>query len=69
MQTDSIRVLWAANGNADGTLYRVAVSTAPDPLSPAGAAAAGLIESDGGAEVVEPWFRSGPVFLYPMNVF
>ena len=38
-------------------------------LSPVGAAAAGLIESDGGAEVVEPWFRSGPVFLYPMNVF
>ena len=37
IQTDSIRVLWSANGNADGTLYRVAVSTAPDPLSPGGA--------------------------------
>jgi hypothetical protein len=38
-------------------------------LSPTGAAAAGLIESDGGAEVIEPWFRAAPVFLYPMNVF
>jgi predicted acetyltransferase len=38
-------------------------------LSPTGAAAAGLIESSGGAEVVEPWFRAGPAFLYPMNVF
>jgi predicted acetyltransferase len=38
-------------------------------LSPTGAAAAGLIESDGGAEVIEPWFRAAPAFLYPMNVF
>ncbi|MEW5907083.1 MAG: fibronectin type III domain-containing protein [Elusimicrobiota bacterium] len=38
IQTDSIRILWTANGNADGTLYRVAVSTAIDPLAPAGAA-------------------------------
>lgn len=37
VQTDSIRVLWAPNGNAAGTLYRVAVSTAADPLAPAGA--------------------------------
>jgi len=37
MQTDAIRVLWGSNGNADGTLYRVAVSTAPDPLAPGGA--------------------------------
>ena len=37
IQTDSIRVLWTANGNADGTRYRVAVSTAPDPLAPGGA--------------------------------
>ena len=38
-------------------------------LSATGAAAAGLIESSGGAEVVEPWFRAKPAFLYPMNVF
>ncbi|PKM98533.1 MAG: hypothetical protein CVU79_02590 [Elusimicrobia bacterium HGW-Elusimicrobia-3] len=38
IQTDAIRVLWTANGNADGTRYRVAVSTAPDPLAPGGAA-------------------------------
>jgi predicted acetyltransferase len=38
-------------------------------LSPASAAGAGLIESDGGAEVMEPWFRTKPAFLYPMNVF
>ena len=37
VQTDAIRVLYAPNGNAEGTLYRVAVSTAPDPLSPGGA--------------------------------
>ena len=37
LMTDSIRVLWSANGNAEGTLYRVAVSTAPDPLNPGGA--------------------------------
>ena len=37
IQTDSIRVVWTANGNADGTLYRVAVSSAPDPLAPGGA--------------------------------
>ncbi len=38
-------------------------------LSPAGAAAAGLIESDGGAEMVEDWFRAKPVFLHPLDVF
>jgi predicted acetyltransferase len=38
-------------------------------LPPTGAAAAGLIESSGGAEVVEPWFRAKPAFLYSMNVF
>ncbi len=38
-------------------------------LPPTAAAAAGLIASDGGAEVVEPWFHAPPVFLYPMNVF
>ncbi|OGR65738.1 MAG: hypothetical protein A2X31_09895 [Elusimicrobia bacterium GWB2_63_22] len=37
IMTESIRVLWSPNGNADGTLYRVAVSTAADPLNPAGA--------------------------------
>lgn len=37
LQTDSLRVLWGPNGNADGTLYRVAVSTAPDPLNPGAA--------------------------------
>jgi hypothetical protein len=37
LMTDSIRVLWSPNGNAEGTLYRVAVSTAPDPLNPGGA--------------------------------
>ena len=39
LQTDAIRVNWGPNGNADGTLYRVAVSTAPDPLSPGAAKA------------------------------
>ncbi|MDT8286037.1 MAG: fibronectin type III domain-containing protein [Elusimicrobiales bacterium] len=39
IQTDSIRIRWSANGNGDGTLYRVAVSTAPDPLNPGTAAA------------------------------
>lgn len=39
IQTDSIRMRWSANGNGDGTLYRVAVSTAPDPLNPGSAAA------------------------------
>ena len=38
-------------------------------LPATGAAAAGLVESTGGAEVVEPWFRAKPAFLYPMNVF
>lgn len=38
-------------------------------LSPTGAAAAGLIESDGGAEIVEPWFKAKPVFLHPLDVF
>ena len=38
-------------------------------LSPTGAAAAGLIESDGGAEVIEPWFRARPAFLHPLDVF
>jgi predicted acetyltransferase len=38
-------------------------------ISPADAAAAGLIESDGGAEVMDGWFRTRPAFLYPMNVF
>ena len=28
---------WSANGNPDGTLYRVVMSTAPDPLTPGGA--------------------------------
>lgn len=28
---------WSANGNSDGTLYRVYASTAPDPLTPYGA--------------------------------
>ncbi|OGR45371.1 MAG: hypothetical protein A2X35_03770 [Elusimicrobia bacterium GWA2_61_42] len=37
IQTDAIRVLWAPNGNADGTLYRVAVSSVADPLNPGGA--------------------------------
>ncbi|MFA7008369.1 MAG: fibronectin type III domain-containing protein [Elusimicrobiales bacterium] len=36
VDSGSIRFNWSAGGNP-GTLYRVAVSTAPDPLSPAGA--------------------------------
>ena len=36
----AIQFNWSANGNANpGTLYRVAVSTAPDPLNPGGAVA------------------------------
>jgi predicted acetyltransferase len=38
-------------------------------LSATGAAAAGLVESGGAAEILEPWFRAKPAFLYPMNVF
>jgi len=39
-------------------------------LSPVAAAAAGLIESSGGAaEIAEPWFRARPAFLYSLNVF
>lgn len=37
VQTDALRFVWSHNGNADGTLYRVKVSTAADPLSPNGA--------------------------------
>ena len=37
LQTDSLRFVWTANGNPDGAMYRVLVSTAPDPLNPAGA--------------------------------
>ncbi len=39
MAAESLRFNWSANGNAAGTLYRVAVSTAPDPLAPGAAAA------------------------------
>lgn len=38
-------------------------------LSPLRAAEVGLIESSGGAEVIESWFRGKPAFLYQMNVF
>jgi predicted acetyltransferase len=39
-------------------------------LSPVAAAAAGLIESSGGAaEIAEPWFRARPAFLHSLNVF
>jgi predicted acetyltransferase len=38
-------------------------------LSPLRAAEAGLIGSDGGAEVIEPWFRGRPAFVYPLNGF
>jgi predicted acetyltransferase len=39
-------------------------------LSPPRAAEAGLIEAnDGAAEVVEPWFRSRPAYLYQFNAF
>jgi|GEM_PF-1956207 len=36
---DAVRFNWLHNGNAADTLYRVAVSTAPQPLAPGGAAA------------------------------
>jgi len=39
-------------------------------LSPVAAAGHGLIESGAGAaEIVEPWFRTGPAFLHSLNVF
>lgn len=38
-------------------------------IAPTRAAEAGLIGSTGGAEIVEPWFRARPPFLYPMNGF
>lgn len=39
-------------------------------LSPTRAAEVGLIESiSGGADIVEPWFRTRPAFLYQGNVF
>jgi hypothetical protein len=34
---DTIQFNWLANGNSDGTLYRVLSSTALDPLNPSGA--------------------------------
>jgi predicted acetyltransferase len=39
-------------------------------LSPVRAAEGGLIEDTrGAAEMVEPWFRGRPAFVYPMNAF
>ncbi len=39
-------------------------------ISPTRAAEIGLIESaSGGADIVEPWFRTRPAFLYQANVF
>jgi predicted acetyltransferase len=39
-------------------------------LSPAAAAEAGLVESrNGGAEVIEHWFRTRPAFLHVLNAF
>jgi hypothetical protein len=39
-------------------------------LSPVRAAEIGLVTSTGGAaEIMEPWFRTRPVFLYQMNAF
>ena len=39
-------------------------------VSPLRAAEMGLIEStNGGADVVEPWFRTRPAYLYQMNGF
>ncbi len=39
-------------------------------LSPMRAAEAGLVEDvRGAAELLEPWWRSRPVFLHPMNAF
>jgi predicted acetyltransferase len=39
-------------------------------LGPLRAAEAGLVEdARGAAEVMEPWFRARPAYLYPMNAF
>ncbi|MEQ1834662.1 MAG: hypothetical protein ABL977_16575, partial [Candidatus Eisenbacteria bacterium] len=39
-------------------------------VSPLRAAEAGLVEDQrGAAELMEPWFRTRPVFLMPMNAF
>jgi hypothetical protein len=39
-------------------------------ISPTRAAEVGLIESiSGGADIVEPWFRTRPAFLYQANAF
>jgi len=39
-------------------------------LSPVHAAEGGLVEdARGAADIVEPWFRSRPAFLHPMNAF
>jgi predicted acetyltransferase len=39
-------------------------------LSPVAAAEAGLVDdARGAAELLEPWFRARPAFLYPMNAF
>ena len=65
----------ARPGGRDARLPRLAVPAdllgplLAGTLSATGAAAAGLIESSGGAEVVEPWFRAKPAYLYPLNVF
>ena len=38
-------------------------------LDPVRAAETGLIESDGGAEAVEQWFRTRPAFVHQLNGF
>ncbi|MFN8588460.1 MAG: GNAT family N-acetyltransferase [Candidatus Eisenbacteria bacterium] len=45
-------------------------SIAAGSLSPLLAAEAGLVEdARGAAELIEPWFRSRPAYLFPMNGF
>lgn len=59
----SVSVNWTVNGNPAGTLYRVAVSTAPDPSNPGGAVATSsdtydaYISSDGLAANTTYYFR------------
>jgi predicted acetyltransferase len=59
-----------------GALPRLAADVEPlaaiaaGALSPVRAAEGGLVEdARGAAELLEPWFRARPAYLYPMNAF
>jgi hypothetical protein len=38
-------------------------------LAPVRAAETGLVVGTAAAEIIEPWFRTRPAFLYQLNAF